>query len=52
MVNLSDDEARDLVKTILEAIEATEEGSQIRTSWSLEARDWCYLILYRLAEGD
>jgi hypothetical protein len=52
MVNLSDDEARDLVKTILEAIEAAEEGTQIRASWSLEATDWCYLILDRLAEGD
>jgi hypothetical protein len=52
MVTLSDDEARDLVKTILEAIEAAEEETQIRASWSLEATDWCYLILDRLAEGD
>jgi hypothetical protein len=52
MVTLSDDEARDLVKTILEAVEAAEEGTQVRTSWSLEATDWCYLLLDRLAEGD
>ena len=52
MVILSDDEARDLVKTILEAVEATEEGTQVRASWSLEATDWCYLLLDRLAEGD
>jgi hypothetical protein len=52
MVTLSDDEARDLVKTILEAIEAAEEGSQVRASWSLEATDWCYLLLDRLAEGN
>ena len=52
MVNLSDDEARDLVKTILEAIEAAEEGTQVRASWPLEATDWCYLLLDRLAEGD
>ena len=51
MVTLSDDEARDLVKTILEAIEA-EEGTQVRASWSLEATDCCYLLLDRLAEGD
>ena len=52
VVILSDDEARDLVKTILEAIEAAEEGTQVRASWSLEATDWCYLLLDRLAEGD
>jgi len=52
VVTLSDDEARDLVKTILEAIEAAEEGTQVRASWSLEATDWCYLLLDRLAEGD
>lgn len=52
MVILSDDEVRDLVKTILEAIEAFEEGTQVRASWSLEATDWCYLLLDRLAEGD
>ena len=52
MVNLSDNEARDLVKTILEAIEAAEEGTQIRASWSLQATNSCYLILDRLAEGD
>ena len=52
MVSLSDDEARDLVKTILEAIEAAEEGTQVRASWSLEATDWCYLLLDRLAEGN
>jgi hypothetical protein len=52
MVILSGDEARDLVKTILEAIEAAEEGTQIGASWSLEATDWCYLTLDRLAEGD
>jgi len=51
-VTLSDDEARDLVKTILEAIEAAEEGTQVRASWSLEATDWCYLLLDRLGEGD
>jgi hypothetical protein len=33
MVKLSDDEARDLVKTILEAIEAADEGTQVRASW-------------------
>ncbi len=32
MVELSDDEARDLVKTILEAIEAADEGTQVRAS--------------------
>lgn len=32
MVTLSDDEARDLVRTILEAIEAAEEGTQVRAS--------------------
>ena len=32
MVILSDDEARDLVKTILEAIEAAEEGVEVRSS--------------------
>ena len=52
MVNLSDDETRDLVKTILEAIEAAEEGTRVRASWSLEATDWCYLLLDRLSEGD
>jgi uncharacterized protein YbcC (UPF0753/DUF2309 family) len=52
MVILSDDEARDLVKTILEAVEAAEDESQVRASWSLEATDWCYLLLDRLAEGD
>ena len=52
MVTLSDDEARDLVKTILEAIEAAEEGTQVRASWFLEATDWCYLLLDRLAEGN
>jgi hypothetical protein len=52
VVTLSDDEARDLVKTVLEAIEAAEDGTQIRGSWSLEATEWCYLILDRLAEGD
>jgi hypothetical protein len=52
MVILSDDEARDLVKTILEAVEAAEEGTQVRASWSLEATDWCYMLLDRLAEGD
>jgi len=51
MVILSDDETRDLVKTILEAIEAAEEGTQVRASWPLEATDWCYLLLDRLAEG-
>lgn len=51
-MNLADDEARDLVKTILEAIEAAEEGTQVRASWSLEATDWCDLLLDRLAEGD
>jgi hypothetical protein len=52
MVTLSDDEARDLVNTILEAIEAAEEGTQVRASWSLEATDWCYPLLDRLAEGN
>ncbi len=52
MVKLSDDEARGPVKTILEAIEAADEGTQVRASWSLEATDWCYLILDRLAEGE
>lgn len=52
MVILSADEARDLVKTILEAVEAAEDRTQVRASWSLEATDWCYLLLDRLAEGD
>ena len=52
MVNLSDDEVRDLVKTVLEAIEAVEEGTDVRASWALEATDWSYLLLDRLAEGD
>jgi hypothetical protein len=52
MVNPSDGEARDLVKTTLEAIKAAEEGTQVRPRGSLEATDWCYLILDCLAEED
>jgi hypothetical protein len=52
MVELSDDEARDLVRTILEAVANVEERTPLRESWSLEAIDWCTLIVDRLAEGE
>ena len=52
MVSLTDDEARDLVQTILEAVAHLEEHSPLRESWSFEAVDWCTLIIDRLAEGE
>lgn len=52
MVNVTDDEARDLVHTILEAVAHIEERSPLRQSWSLEAVDWCTLTIDRLAEEE
>lgn len=52
MVELTDDEARDLVRTILEAVANVEERIPLRESWSLEAIDSCTLIVDRLAEGE
>jgi hypothetical protein len=52
MVILSDLEARDLVATILEAVEHAEDGTPLRASWTTEARDWCLLMIDRLNEGD
>lgn len=51
-MDLSDDEARDLVQTILEAVAHVEEQTPLRESWSLEAIDWCTLIVDRLTEGE
>jgi hypothetical protein len=51
VVSLTDQEARDLVYTILEAVEHVEEGTELRDSWPAKARDWCLLILDRL-EGN
>ena len=39
MVILTDDEAKDLAKTIAEAIAAFEDATPIRGSWTDEARD-------------
>ena len=51
MVILSDEETRDLVATILEAVEAAEEGRPIaRPSFAAEAMDWCMLLIDRANE--
>ena len=42
----------DLVRTILEAVANVEEQTPLRESSSLEAIDWCTLIVDRLAEGE
>lgn len=53
MVILTDEEALDLVATILEAVEAAEEARPIeRPSWPTEARDWCILMIDRLNEQE
>lgn len=39
---------RDLVLSILEAVESTEEGTELRPSWPGEMRAWCELLLSRL----
>lgn len=51
VVVLREDEAKDLVRTILEAVEAAEQGRPIpRQSWAAEALDWRELIVDRLNE--
>lgn len=50
---LTDEEARDLVATILEAVEAAEEGRPVeRASWPTEAMDWCLLLIDRLNDQE
>ena len=52
MVFLTDDEALDLIRTILEAVEAAESGAApARASWAMEAEEWCLLIADRLNQG-
>ena len=47
-VILSSQEARDLVHSILEAVESVDEGTDLRATWSAEMRDWCDLLLTRI----
>lgn len=51
VVALTDEEAKDLAKTIAEAIGAFEDTTPIRPSWTDEARDWALLLLDRASEG-
>lgn len=51
MVVMTDEKARDLAKTISEAIASFEDGSPIRASWTAEALDWALLLLDRASEG-
>ena len=48
---LTDGEAKDLAKTIAEAIAAFEDAIPVRESWTDEARDWALLLLDRANEG-
>ncbi|MDA8044320.1 MAG: hypothetical protein M0Z30_03640 [Actinomycetota bacterium] len=50
MVILTDEEARDLARTIVEAVAAFEDGSPIRASWTGEAVDWALLLVDRASE--
>jgi hypothetical protein len=49
-VILSSQEARELVLSILEAVESVDEGTEVRASWPAEMRDWCDLLLARIYE--
>lgn len=50
-VTLSNQEARHLVFTLLDGLDAIEEGHQLRESWAPEIRDWAILILTRMEGG-
>ncbi len=50
-VTLSNQEARDLVLTIFEVLDAIEDGEVLRGSWATEMRDWIVLILSRMEGG-
>lgn len=51
MVVLTDEEARDLARTIVEAVTTFEDGTPIRSSWVDEALDWALLLVDRAGEG-
>jgi hypothetical protein len=51
VVVLTDEEAKDLAKTIAEVIASFEDNTPIRQSWTAEALDWVLLLLDRANEG-
>ena len=50
-IHLTNQEATDLVLSILEGVAAIEDGAPLDDTWSAEMRDWCLLILRRSEEG-
>jgi hypothetical protein len=50
-ITLSHQEALHLVLSLLDGVEAIEEGHPVRESWTPEMRDWMDLILSRMQGG-
>lgn len=50
-VILSTQEARELVLSILEAVDFAEGRAPLRDSWAAEMRDWCIQLLDRIEDA-
>jgi hypothetical protein len=48
--NLTRQEVRDLIDSILEGVDFWDGGDLPRASWVSEMQDWCFLLLDRLYE--